>query len=429
MQNSLKKYFRSTLMLAGASVVIAPTALAQSVDNPFKRDRFLAVTDRYQPEYDPEPVRLGSTIVDSSVGVDVRSDDNVFYADQNPVDDTLFVFTPRFRMRTDWANHELAGGVNVEHREYQDQDSESATDVSGNLRGRLDVSRGFSLNASLRGFSGFEERYAPATIGNAAEPTPYDRTTGEVGAAFVRDRIELTAAVGQDTRDYDNVARVGGGPDIAQDYRDVTEQYLRARASYAVSPNVAVFVQGRAADLDYDQSVPNRDSKITSAQVGLDFELSAPFRGDVAVGYFKDDKKDDANLTSGRDFDGVSIDGNLHWFITELTTLSFSAQRAPEDPGLPNSSSASVTRLGARADHELLRNVLISVDLKSTKRAYEDISREDEFFEGSLGVGYKLNKHARIDASYTRRDQTSSGALVGPEFDQNVFSIGLRLYP
>ena len=42
---------------------------------------------------------------------------------------------------------------------------------------------------------------------------------------------------------------------------------------------------------------------------------------------------------------------------------------------------------------------------------------------------WKLNKNIRLETEYSLRSQDSSGADFGPSLDQNIISVGLRLFP
>jgi hypothetical protein len=60
---------------------------------------------------------------------------------------------------------------------------------------------------------------------------------------------------------------------------------------------------------------------------------------------------------------------------------------------------------------------------------FSDIDRVDEFTDIGLGVAYKMNKRARLEAGYRFHTQDSSGANADRDIDQNVFSIGIRIFP
>jgi hypothetical protein len=411
--------------LAGA---VAPAAMAQSSkDNQFFRHRFIAVTERAQPEYDPQPLHAGAFLINSSLAVGAAYNDNI-YAQKNKTGDTILNLTPRVNVKSNWSSNEVNAGVLVDYRKYLDNDSESVTDYSGHVGGRLDVTRDFSVGGTATAGRLSESRYAPSAIGNAAEPVRYDQYGGLVNANYHVNRILLAGDVSVTKADYDNVALVGGGV-LNQNFRDATTTDYGGRASYAVSPDVAVFLQARHTDVNYRvSSVPDRDSTRNFYQVGTNFELAAPFRGDIAVGYL------DSKKASGGSFSGLAVDGNVQWFPTEITTVTLNARRTVFDPGLLTSSIAFDTSVGVRVDHELRRNIVLFGNLGYDKLDYKDIDRKDDITTFGAGVDYKLNRRAWFEFAYTLRDQDTKGASgplnpLGPVFTQNIVSATLRLFP
>ncbi len=439
----MKKVAVCTLVAA----MTVPSALAQDAGNPFLRGRYIAVPDRQQPEFDPEPLRAGAFNIFSSLGVGAEYNDNIYAQDVSPVEDVILTVNPRADIVSTWSSHELGAGVDVMHREYNEEGGESATDFNAYVNGRLDVTRNAQLGGRVYGGRLSEQRYAPSNPNNAAEPTRFDRLGVEGTGTFRRDRFQLQTTIGSVEDDYDSVALVpdpanpGGPTTLNQDFRDLTETFVQSRVSYAVSPDLALFVQARAGEYDYDLALDpsgrNRDAMRLNGQVGASFELQAPFRGDIAVGYISENKYDSALDNT----DGLSVNGNLVWFPTQLTTVTFTGLRTIYDPGLAGSSSAILTNFGVRADHELRRNLVLygsvnnsNTDFKGlvpgvTPGSFMQIDREDGVFDIGAGLGYKLNKHARLNAGYTFRTQDSSGANRDRDFDQNILSVELRVYP
>lgn len=441
--------------------VIAPSAFAQDRGNQFSRDRYTSVTERPQPEYDPLPINLGGFELWSNIEAAARYNDNIFATDGNEIADTYINLRPTAEVRSKWAVHALSAGVTVDHKEYLNEDSETVTDYNAFLQGRLDATRALNFSGQVIGGRYSESRYAPSSPGNAAEPTRYDRVAVDGAVNFNADRILLEGRVGQVQDDYSRVPAVQSTvvgaafiPDLNQDFRDVTETFFSGRASYAVSPSIAVFAQGRNGKFEYDHpdlTVATRDATRTSYQVGANFEFAAPFRGDVAVGNVKQDNDDPTRP----DTDGLSLNGRLLWFPTDITTVTFTGSRDVFDPGLRESSSAFNTNYGVRVDHELRRNILLFGSVGTGQRDYDIIqtttptyapaytARKDDFFDASIGVGYKLNRRLRLEAAYTLHTQDEKFDEVPPpvttpptaandfdrKFDQNIISIGLKFYP
>jgi hypothetical protein len=421
----MKIVFKKIALSSAIAAIVAPAAMAQSTDNPFLRGRYTAVTERAQPDFDPEVVRAGAFEISSSLGLSAEYNDNIFASETNEESDTILRIRPQADIRSNWSSHQLNAGVSVDRRQYGSNGSEDVTDYNAYVGGRLDVQRSFSLNGRVNGAHITEERYEPASA-TSIEPAQYDVLGANVGASYQRDRFQLTGTVGTREDDFDSPFN----------FRDVTDTFYSGRAAYAISPDVAFFVQGRQDDFDYDLpgtlADPSRDGKRTTLQLGTSFELQAPFRGEIAIGSVEDDK--DARP----DTDGLSVDGQLMWFPTQLTTVTLNASRGVFDPGLLTSASATRSNFSVHVDHELLRNVVLfgtagfgKYDFEGTvvgppPRAFD---RSDEFTDVVVGAGYKLNKHARVDASYRLHSQDSSGIDADRDLDQNIFSISLKLFP
>lgn len=404
------------LMLTTAiAAFLAPAAMAQDGENPFLRGRYTSVTERGQPEFDPEPVRVGTFNVNASLGASAEYNDNVFAAPTNEQSDTIIRLQPTVEARSNWTSHELAAGVAVDHREYSENDSETATDYSAFLNGRVDVTRNFQFRLGIDGAHATEPRYQAASFGTT-EPASYDQYGAFVQAIYRQDRLQVEGTVGAFDQEFDQTI---------QKIRDNQNTYFSARVSYAISPDVAVFVQGRHAELDY--SLSDREGTRVSYDAGVNFELAAPFRGEIAVGQFKDDR----DLDIYEDVSGLNVAANVQWFPTQLTTVTFSANRGVFDPGLLTSASAVSTAYGIRVDHELLRNVLLFGALRQENATYEGtaIDREDKATSAAIGAAWKLNKNARLELQASTRQQDSSGLSAGPEMNQNVISAGIRVYP
>lgn len=415
--------------LATTGAVAVSFSVAEAQENFFKRDRHTSVQERQQPEFDPEPIRLGALLVDSSLGVGVNQNDNIFAEDTAEQSDTIFVIEPAVQARTNWSQHQLSGGVAVQHREFADIGSESSTDIRSNLRGRLDVSRFFTFSADVRADSLNEARSAAASQGGAVEPVSYDVLDGKVEASFQSGRMAARTTVAFSEYDYDDVALGVTGLISDQDFRDHTRSSVQTRLSYALSPDVAVFGQAEVGARNFDSTFDvlgneiNRDATTYALQGGLDFELQALIRGDVAVGWLKD-KKDGIGFG---DITGLALDGQIEWFPTQLTTVTLTGSRRTIDPGLIDSPGAVTTGFGARVDHELRRNVVLYATARTSGTKFEDIARDDTITDFGLGGIYKLNKHVHANAFFRHLNRDSDIAVV--EFGQNIFGIRLVFYP
>lgn len=410
----MKPSLKQLLLTTAIAATIAPVAAAQ--DNPFLRGRYIDVTERSQEEFDPRPVRAGGFVVMSSVGVAAEYNDNIFAEETNEDSDTILKATPRILARSTWSVHELEAGAEFNHREYTDNGDESSTDYNLFVNGRIDVTRDFQVRLGADTAHITEERYAAASF-NTSEAAEFDRSSVYAQALYRSDRIQIEGTVGASEEQFDQLAQ--------QIIRDNSATYVNGRVSYAVSPDIAFFVQARRSELDYDD--PARDGTRTTMDAGVNFELAAPIRGEIAIGNFSEER--DSPVYG--DIEGLNVAGNVKWFPSDLTTVTFLANRGVIDPGLATSATAVNTTFGIRVDHELLRNLLLFGNLRQENNAYEGVAidREDDALSLAIGGAYKLNPNMHLEFAVTTRSQDSSGANAGPDLDVNTISAGIRFFP
>lgn len=428
----MSKLKRLSLMSAAACALMTSVAVAQT-DNYYSRDKYEAVRDRVQPEFDPEPVRLGAFVVRSMAEASLTANDNVFAAPNNEQSDTLARIGVDVSATTDWSVHAVGFDATAYRNEYLDLSDESTNELTARLRGRLDATRELSFNGAVFAEDRAEPRTEFVNAFGVDRPIEYTRTGFTLGADYQNDRIRWNNSVGWTDENFKDGRAQGSGVVIDQDYRDRSIVEARSRLSYAVSPNLAVFTQGTYGSSEYDQTQDfggiqrSRDSTGYSVSAGVDFELTALVRGDIAVGYLKEDKDDDFF----EDVSGLSLDANMQWFPTRLTTFNFYAGRRVIDVGAFDSPSALETRFGASVDHELLRNVILSGYAGVANYEFEDTGREDENLEFGAVATYKMNKRVHWEAFARNRDRDVSGTGVfgDPSYGVTLIGVGVKLYP
>lgn len=422
------------LTVAGGSL-IAGTAAAQGqgADNYYSRNKYEAVKDRYQPAFDPEPIRLGTFLVDATGLVGLTYNSNVYAQNNNEESDVIVRIGGEVVGRTNWNVHQIGFDVAAYQNEYLDLSDESAPTLHAGLSGRLDVTRDFSLGARVYADQAVEQRYEPAGLGGLEEPIEYTVAGAEVSANYTNDRVRWNNAIGVTDYNFKDGRIIGSGAEADQDFRDRQNVYGRTRLSYAVSPDFAVYTQGTVHDETYDSpqlvggQLRYRDSEGYTVAAGVDFELQSLIRGDVAVGYLNEDKKDDFFA----DVDGLSLDARVQWFPSRLTTVTFTGSRRVADTGVFESPSALATSYRAEIDHELRRNLIVSAHAGFTDYEYQEIDRTDEMSNIGVAAKYKMNKRLHIDAFARHLSWDSSGANVAfvPSYGIDLIGVELRFHP
>lgn len=434
---------RNKFMMATAAVgLLALNANAQ--EDFYNRDKYESVADRKQPDFDPESVRVGAFIVDSSLSIGVGATDNVFAASGDSAaepeeSDTIFDVTADANARTDWSNHEVALRGRLGRSEYSDLSDESFTELDVAASGRLDVSRQVYLAAEVTHRDTVQPRANYANGSQLDSPIEFSRSGIQLSANYRNQRVQWNNILRLTQVDFDDGLFRNTTNVFEQDFRDNEDLNLTSRLSYAISPNVAVFAQGSAHQTEYDETQTvidpitlaaterSRDSEGYVVAGGVNFETSNLMRGDIAVGLFSEDKDDEAF----EDVDGLSVDGRLEWFPTQLTTVELNAGRRVVDNGIIESPSTLQTTLGAKVDHEFSRQVVGSVYGTLTEDDFQEINRTDDYTRAGAAITYKLNKRVHLTGSLQNISRDSSSNLVGfdPSFSANEVGIALSFFP
>jgi hypothetical protein len=411
----LKVRFNPFVSLFAASLIaLLPLhAQAQESSSTPNPDNSVSVRERARPELDPQGVRLGAFRLDASLGLDVTSTDNLFAEADEPVgtpdDDMIYTVSPYARLASGWSRHSLvaeAGGAFNSHEDFSNEDADS---YFGRLAGRFDVGADTDINASARVGHEFTPRTDPESP-DVGSPVEYDRTDYSIGVAHRFARLTARVDATQSDREYDGV----------DSFRDNERSALRGRVDIALSPRIGLLVQGTVDERDYSQPLGNDlSSEGAALLVGATINGNL-MRGEVSVGQFERDYDDPLF----GEVDGVAVAGELEWYITQLTTLTFDAQRTPDDSPSVNSPYVT-TEFGVQVDHELLRSLIVSAGARMGDRDYESSPREDEYVRYEVGADYILNRRVALRARYSHDDVDSNG--FGREFEVNAATVGLSL--
>jgi hypothetical protein len=398
-------------LLAASLIAFLPVhASAQTQPEGASREEAVSVRDRARPEYDPLGARLGGFNLNATLDLGVTSTDNLFAAASgSEEEDTIFTVAPSAGLTSNWSRHELAFDAGASWVTHDDFDNEDFDTHYLRGRGRLDIGDSSSVGASARITHQVTPRTDPDTpaVGN---PVEYDRTDFAVNAEHRFARFRVRADAGTSEYDYEGL----------QNFRDNDETTFRGRIEAEISPRIGIVLQGTVDERSYDNS-PAFDSEGQAILIGASINGNL-FSGEVLVGQFERDY--DAGVSA----DGLAVAAALEWYLTRLTTITLTARRDADDQisataGLPYVTNA----YGARVDHELLRNVILTGGIQAGQREYDTLSREDDFVNVEVGADYLLNRRVALRARYNFDETDSSGALPGRDFEANAVSLGLSL--
>lgn len=383
--------------------------------------RGATVTERQRPDYDPIGVRLGGFFLLPALSVQESYNSNIFATNTNEQSDFITSIEPKLDLRSNWNNHALNLHADTRIVRFADFDNEDFEDYTLATDGRLDVQRDFRLFGGAGYRLRHEQRSSPNDQGGA-EPTEYDVLALNLGAEKQFNRVSTRLDARRDTYSYDAV-RTAGGTTIDQGDRDRDQTEIALRTGYEFTPLREVYLLGAYNFREYEQATDRngfrRDSDGYTLAVGAEYDLTGITFLDAYVGYTTQDY-DDARL---QELKGWTAGAKLTWNVTRLTTLTGTLSREVEETILNNASGYFATRAEVRADHELLRNLLLNASLAYENDEFEGISRDDDYYLAGIGAKYLMNRFLSVSGGYGYRTRSSNAANA--DFDENV--VFLRL--
>lgn len=386
--------------------------------------RGVGVRDRARPDYDALGIRVGQFLAYPELDLGSSYESNIFGDTHNPKDDFLFEITPSLRVESDWANHELGVHATGTIDRYVDTSSQNTEDFDVGADGRLDIDRTANVSGAFD-YGRVTESQIDSDFGAALnKPIQYNLAKFQVGAHKQFNRLTLDGTFVRAHYSYDNSSG-GGVISVRQLNRNVS--VATGRASYEVSPDTSIFLQGvyntRSYRLKPPETPINRDSQGYDATLGARFMLTNLIRAEIAGGYLGQYFKDGPRSSVQR----PSVRGKIEWFPTALTTVTANIDRKVEDSDTVTAQAYIDFGGGLRIDHELRRNIILTLQGHYDNDSYIGIDRTDQVKVGQVYATYQLNREVGLELGYTRTGRSSSGPDGGRDYVDNVVSLTVSL--
>lgn len=406
------------LACCGAWPSIAQEAdVLDAFDAPFafENQGFESVRERDRPGYDPAPLLAGSWRLLPEIALDAVYDSNI-YAIRDGKDDAIFRLSPRLDASLDTGVIRVRAAARAERDQFLSADGQSSTDFAGGLALATDVSRRAQLYAGARGGRYSEARTDPDRPLGLLGPVQYDLLAGYVGAGQSFNRLRLAVRGTVDDRSFRD-ALDSTGSDVAQNFRNRRVWTATASADYALSPALALFVEGTGNRRDYRNQQGQefeRDSKGYDVVAGVRFDSGALVRGSLAAGYFNQDFSS-AVLP---DVNGLTVRALADYAPTPLVTLRFIGKHGIEEASTVGTGSYLATEASVRADYELLRNLILDATIGYERADFRQIDRRQDGVIASVGAEYRFGPRFAVRANASFRDETASGSDPGREYER-----------
>lgn len=393
------------------------TMLDSPIPFVYDRGENVGVNDRVRPELQPTGVRAGGFIVFPQLSTRIGYTDNVYTQPDNTVGDGFVSVDPSVKVRSDWAVHRLELNASGSFRRYFNQTIRNQSGYNVSATGRIDLSPALVIATQAGTARLFESQFSGGAIANTSSAVPYQRTLASIRATYVSGQVRLIGAADYTDFSFKPVTTLTD-VEISQSNRSREIYRGTAQAEYGLSPSISVFVQGNYSDTKYDErlnpTTANRDSNAYQFLAGVTTDINALIRGSFGIGYMRRDY--DAPIYN--DLSGLSVEAQLEWFVTQLTTVTVSGRRRMEDSLVTNSSGYYNNGGAIQVDHELLRNLLLRAGLDYEKDIYRGIDSKAEVFRVLGSARYLMNRNMTVGGELTYGDRSSSGVTNGPVFSE-----------
>lgn len=369
-----------------------------------------AVQQRGRPAYDAIGIDVGGFRLMPTARARVSYDDNIFNSGAVRLRDTVFTLRPAATLASQWSRHGISIAADASIERYARNSIANADQYGVTANGRYDVSRSVVLGLVARHARMVEPRGTLGEIAIGGEPSRYDTDTATATATLLLPLVNLAASAGLSRVDYSDV-RLGDGATLSQSFRDRRQHDLGLRADVPIGPGLRLFASGSWNDQRYGERIGgiDQDSRGYNLLGGIGFGVTDLISGEVGLGYIAQRYRQPGFGTIG----GLSYNARMTWNPTRLTTVSLRANRAIQQSPFIDQSGVTQDRADLTADHELLRNLILSATAGLVRERYE-AGRTDRRFSLNAGARLLVNRGLELGVEAGHRRQTSSGRFARP---------------
>lgn len=382
--------------------------------------RGVTVETRPRPEFDPLGVRIGAFRLDAAAAGGLGYDDNVFATRRDRTGDGFANWRLDAGLTSDWTRHAVGVTASYEETRYFSETILNWRDWSTGVFGRLDIGSNSNVEARYNHLRlHLDASSVDVQQAGLARPAPYDVDELQISGLTRLNRLFLTGILNYRIYQFEDVSLDGVvSPLSLNDYKT---WLLALGSGYALAPGRLVTLIGRIQDIRYDdQASRGRDSFTWEILTGFQYDFDGVWQARIGIGY----RQRNYDSPQIKNLEGLALEGEVIWVPTQLTTVTLGARRTVEESISLNQVSYTRTLVQARVDHELLRNVILGVELGFDRRDYETDLRASDLYT-ILSGRWLINRNMSLSASYqfVTRIEAKGGAQ---EYYQNLFQVRLR---
>ena len=415
-------------LIPGGAVFTAPTA-PQTAPTEGESGGYPGetVTTRYRPEFSASGVRFGDFYWFPIAELDESYNSNIFATTTAPSSDWITTLAPNFALVSISPRAALSLSGSAALQEYAAHPSQNTQTGAFSVNGAYPVTAGGTISGNAQISHPYIAYGSPTSPMNIAEPVTYWNYTASTGYQESGRRVSYGVNLAVNAALYNAAPLVGGGVS-PQSSQNAIIPDVSVNAGYEIAPDYQGFVRIDGSRYSYLRASAASFTTY-SANFGLRIAPRHLIFGNVYAGYLF---QNSGQSTTGSSF--PDFGGELVWTVTTLTTLTFDSVRTFYTGTPSNGSTTAITTgpagngylsstVGARADHELLRNLLLSFNATYEDDSFQGITRTDHVLSAGTGFTYLVNRYLFLGGSFSYYQRNST--ISGVSFSQNILMLRL----
>ena len=375
-----------------------------------------SVADRSRPEYEGEPRDLAGIALKARVTGGAEYNSNVLARSDLILSDFVITIEPEVKATLDRGLLRVTADLETYHARYLTVSTENTDDVSIWARATYGDTTDTRLDAYAEYTQRSENRSRIDSLSDVSVRGRYQRINANAG--IVQRFGFLTGQARADVLriNYLNVTDTDGRErDFS--FRDFTTFTARGELGYSRSGSSNFFVAGeyRRREYDLSQQDPEFDPAArfdrsgNSARIDLGYarQITSLLSLRAQAGYLRYDF-DDERLPG---ISSIVFDLSGLYNITPLTTIQGTFRRGVDETVAPDLAGVTRTSLEFRADHELLRNLILSAQADYSSLTPIGTGRATDEYGIGIAATYLFSPRFRFGAFARQRGRNGANPL------------------
>ncbi|MGI4746173.1 MAG: outer membrane beta-barrel protein, partial [Janthinobacterium lividum] len=332
---------------------------------------------------------------------------------------------------SDWSRNSLGGEVGLDQYEYFSVAGAHYTDWHVGIQGGYTISD----EQLTLGYSHQSYHQLGAAIGTVSSATPVSDNTDTAQVQYPLDLGRFGVTPDGSVSFYRYGSATVDGTRLDQEYLNRTVYAGGVTGRYTMTGFGSLLVVARATDARYPHrlaGLPTNNSRNFMLLTGADYHADGPWHYRLLVG----GEISTFSAAEYRTRVSPTVEGNVTWTPTALTTVIGTISRSVNDPLAAGVNGDTLNSASLQIDRELLRNIVLEGRGGFQYAQYFSGGGTQSSYTFGGSINYLANRalHVSLDVDYIDQSSASvairSGRIIGSQltgFTQLIAGVTLHI--